>query len=79
MKRRDARDRRRLVFTSQLTGEFIAVDSETGKNRLAVPDPVGNHWTAGHLGAQWKAVCDSDQWHARRLRPQDGRPPFDGS
>jgi glucose dehydrogenase len=65
-----------LVFTGQLTGEFIAVDSETGKIVWQFQTPsgiIGQPVTWEHNGKQYVTVTSG----GRRLRPQDGRPQFD--
>ena len=56
-----------LVFTGQLTGEFIAVDAATGTNSLAVPDSVRHRQPAHHLGEGRQAVHHRRKRQRRRL------------
>ena len=56
-----------LVFTGVMTGEFQALDAETGKISVELPDFVGHRRAADHLGAGRQAVRDRHERHRRRL------------
>jgi alcohol dehydrogenase (cytochrome c) len=58
-----------LVFTGQLTGEFIAVDSDTGMILWQFQTPSG---VVGQptLGEGWQTICDCYQRDWRRVRTE---------
>ena len=55
-----------LVFTGQLTGEFIALDQETGRTRLAVQDRIEHQLDGDHVHAQGPSVRDDRIGSGRR-------------
>ncbi len=57
-----------LVFTGKLTGEFIALDEDTGQDALAVQDRLEDQFDGDHLHVQGPAVRDDRVWSRRRAR-----------
>ena len=57
-----------LLFTGKSTGEFIAVDMDTGKIAVAVQDELGHQRAADHLHAQGQAIRRDPVGPRRRER-----------
>ena len=63
-----------IVFTGQLTGEFVAVDAEIREAAVAIPDGGRQRRTTRHVGAQWQAIRDHDERLFRPVRCSRRRP-----
>lgn len=45
-----------LVFTGVMTGEFQALDADTGKVLWSFQTPLGHYWPSGDVGEGWQAI-----------------------
>ena len=63
-----------LVFTGSQTGQFMAFDGEDGNEALDVPDRLGHHRAADHVGARRPPVRDRVERRGHRLRRAGRRP-----
>ena len=57
-----------LVFTGKLTGEFVALDEDTGKTLWQFKTGSIDQLDGDHLHAQGPAVRDDRVWAGRRAR-----------
>src|SRR5262245_41898069 len=55
-----------LVFTGVMTGEFQALDADTG-GPLELPDSLGHYRPSGDLGEGWQAIRHRPERAGRRL------------